>query len=147
MYNDYTGYGRDVIELRDYGPQPLIINIDAAAAQNTMYRTTLWTGNHLQLTLMSIPAGGDIGAEVHPELDQFIRIEEGQGYVMMGDSRERLAFQGTVNKNFAIVIPAGTWHNLVNAGYTPLKLYSIYAPPAHPHGTVHRTKQEAEAQH
>lgn len=144
LYNDYSGYSTCAIELRDYGPAPLIVNIESAAAQNTMYRTALWTGNHLQLTLMSIPAGGDIGAEVHPTFDQFISVEDGQGYVLMGNSREQLTFQGMVCKGYAIFIPAGTWLNVVNGSYAPLKLYSIYAPPAHPHGAVQRTKEEAE---
>lgn len=99
----------------------------------------------MQLTLMSIPVGEDIGLEVHPNLDQFIRIEEGQGLVQMGKSKERLDFQKTVCDNFAIVIPAGTWHNLINTGYKPIKLYSIYAPPEHPFGTVHETKEIAMA--
>lgn len=143
----YPGCCGQPIDLRDYGPEPLIVNIEAATMQNDTFRTALWTGNHLQLTLMSIPAGGDIGLEVHNNLDQFIHIEEGQGLVRMGKSSDRLDFQRMVCRNFAIFIPAGTWHNLINTGYAPVKLYSIYAPPAHPRGTVHRTKEEAEAYH
>jgi len=74
----------DPIILKDYGPQPYVVDIAKATEQNNNYRTTLWTGNHLQLTLMSIKVGGDIGVEVHPVIDQFIRIEEGQGIAQMG---------------------------------------------------------------
>jgi mannose-6-phosphate isomerase-like protein (cupin superfamily) len=131
------------IILKDYGPQPYVVDIDKATKQNNNYRTTLWTGNHLQLTLMSIKVGGDIGVEVHPVIDQFIRIEEGQGIAQMGPSKNNLNFQRNVYDGFAIFVPAGTWHNVVNTGNKPLKLYSIYAPPQHPHGTVHATKEIA----
>ncbi|NLP45838.1 MAG: cupin domain-containing protein, partial [Epulopiscium sp.] len=97
-----------------------------------------------QLTLMSIHVGDDIGLEIHPDHDQFIRIEEGQGIVKMGNKKDQLNFQRRVYDDYAIFIPAGTWHNLINTGYKPLKLYSIYAPPEHPHGTIHVTKEDAE---
>lgn len=143
----YAGCCGEQMDLRDYGPAPLIVNIESATVQNNTYRTALWTGSHLQLTLMSIPVGGDIGLEVHTNLDQFIRVEDGQGLARMGYSSDQLTFQGAVCRNFAVFIPAGTWHNVINTGYIPLKLYSIYAPPAHPYGTVQRTKEEAEAGH
>ncbi|MHC1723165.1 MAG: cupin domain-containing protein [Aminipila sp.] len=127
-------------DITDYGPEPFIVNIDKATKVNNNYRTALWTGNYLQLTLMSIKVGGDIGLEMHPNVDQFIRIEDGYGYVMMGESQDKLNYQRDVNGNFAILIPAGTWHNIINAGKKPLKLYSIYAPPKHPHGIVQETR-------
>lgn len=129
----------------DFGPEPFVVNIARATQQNPFYRRTLWTGCHLQLTLMCIPPCGEIGLEVHPDNDQFLRLEEGQGIVMMGACRERLNFQRPVCQDDAIFVPAGTWHNVVNTGRTPLKLYTIYAPPHHPHGTVHRTKAESDA--
>ena len=132
-------------ELRDYGPSPLIVNMDRFAKMNPHYRTALWTGQHLQVTLMSIPVRGDIGLEVHPNLDQFIRIEDGHGLVKMGQSKNELNYTRRVDSNYAIIIPAGTWHNLINIGNTPIKLYSIYAPPQHPFGTIHETKELAEA--
>jgi mannose-6-phosphate isomerase-like protein (cupin superfamily) len=135
----------DFIELKDYGPEPLVVNIEEVTKQNTAFRTALWTGSHFQLTLMSINVGEDIGLEIHPDTDQFIRIEEGQGLVMMGDSKDMLDFQQRVYDDFAFIIPAGKWHNLINTGNKPLKLYSIYAPPQHPFGTVHATKAIAEA--
>lgn len=129
----------------DYGPEPLVINIEQATRQNNNFRTTLWTGNHLQLTLMSIRVGEDIGVERHPTLDQFIRVEEGEGLVKMGDSKDYLAFQRKASDGWAAIIPAGKWHNVLNTGNKPLKLYSIYAPPQHPKGTIHKTKAEAMA--
>lgn len=132
-------------QIKDYGPEPLFINIEEVTKQNNTFRTALWTGKHLQVTLMSINVGEDIGLEVHPNLDQFIRIEEGQGLAVMGDSKDNLNIQQNVYDDFVIIVPAGKWHNLINTGYKPLKLYSIYAPPEHPHGTVHETKAIAEA--
>lgn len=133
----------DVDEFKDYGPEPFVVDIEEATLENNNYRTALWTGSNLQLTLMSINIGDDIGLEVHPDLDQFLRIEEGQGIVKMGDNKDNLDFQETVYDDFAFIIPAGKWHNLINTGDKPLKLYSIYAPPQHPHGTVHKTKSDA----
>lgn len=131
--------------LSDYGPEPFIVNIEEATIQNKNFRTALWTGEHLQLTLMSIDVGDDIGLEIHPNVDQFIRIEEGEGLTVMGDRKDRLDIQKKVYDDFVIFVPAGKWHNLINIGDKPLKIYSIYAPPEHPHGTVHRTKRDAEA--
>jgi mannose-6-phosphate isomerase-like protein (cupin superfamily) len=130
------------IVLKDYGPNPFVIDIEKATKQNNNFRIALWTGCHLQLTLMSINVDEDIGLEIHPNLDQFIRIEEGQGLVKMGDRKDNLDFQANVRDDFAFIIPAGKWHNLINTGNKPLKLYSIYAPPQHPFGTVHKTKKD-----
>ena len=96
---------------------------------------------------MSLNVGEDIGLEMHPDVDQFVRIEEGRGVVTMGDSEDMPNFEESVYEDFIFIIPAGKWHNLTNTGNKPLKLYSIYAPPQHPHGTVHKTKAEAEAAH
>jgi mannose-6-phosphate isomerase-like protein (cupin superfamily) len=131
--------------IRDYGPNPFVININEVTKQNRTFRTALWTGKHLQVTLMSLNPGEDIGLEMHPDVDQFLRVEQGQGIVQMGNSRNNLSFQRKVFDDSAIVIPAGKWHNLTNTGNVPLKLYSIYAPPNHPFGTVHTTKAEAMA--
>lgn len=94
---------------------------------------------------MAIPVGGDIGLEVHHDIDQFLRIEEGQGRVMMGDAQDSLDFTQTVTADDAVLVPAGKWHNIVNTGDEPLKLYSIYAPVDHPFGTVHKTQADAMA--
>lgn len=130
--------------IKDYGPEPLIVNIDCFAKQNPYYRTALWTGNDLQVTLMSIPVHGDVGMEVHCDLDQFIRIEDGCALVILEKSDTHLCYQQRVGSNYAVLIPAGTRHNIINIGNIPLKLYSIYAPPQHPFGTVHATKEIAE---
>ena len=133
------------IEPTDHGPEPFVIDIEEATKRNRNFRTTLWTGKHLQLTLMSIEPGEDIGMEIHPHLDQFLRLEQGQAIVKMGKNENNLNFQKRVSDGDAIIIPAGTWHNLINLGNKPIKLYSIYAPPQHPHGTVHKTKADAIA--
>ncbi|GGG16757.1 hypothetical protein GCM10010913_43530 [Paenibacillus aceti] len=135
-----------VHELKDYGPRPFVVDIEEATKKNTNYRTAIWTGNHLQVTLMSINVGDDIGLEVHPNVDQFLRIEDGKGIVQMGPGKDNLNFQEKVDGDYAIVVPAGTWHNVINTGNKPLKLYTIYAPPHHPHGTVHHTKAVAQAE-
>ena len=131
--------------ITDYGSNPFVIDIKKATLHNNTFRTALWTGNHLQLTLMCIPVGGDIGLEVHPNVDQFLRIEDGHGLTQMGSSKDNLYLQQPVYDDFAIFIPAGTWHNIINTGNKPLKLYSIYAPPNHPKGVIHQTKEAAEA--
>lgn len=147
QYNPFGAGSNQCIQLRDYGPEPFVINIDEATKLNNNFRLALWTGGHLQLTLMNINVGADIGLEIHPNLDQFLRIEQGQGLVMMGKNKNNLDFQRYVADDFAIIIPAGTWHNLINTGNIPLKLYSIYAPPQHPYGTVHVVKPEESHDH
>ena len=133
------------LSARDQGRRPYVIDIEDAAERNRNFRTAIWTGEHLQVTLMSINVGEDIGLEVHPTTDQFIRIEEGEGIVEMGPTDTNLYFRRNIEDNDAIMIPAGMWHNITNTGDERLKLYSIYAPPEHPFGTIHRTKQEAMA--
>lgn len=132
------------IDLKDYGAEPTVLNIDSYTLANDNFRTALWTGKNLQVTLMSIPVDGDVGLEQHMTIDQFLRIEEGEGVVMMGDSEDNLDFIRDVSADDAVFVPAGKWHNIVNKGDAPLKIYSIYAPVEHPHGTVHATQQEAE---
>lgn len=142
--SEYMPYSTKFTEkLVDYGPEPFAININKAAMQNDNYRTALWTGDHLQLTLMSLKPGEDIGTEIHPTVDQFIRIENGHGLVRMGENEDLEGFKAEVFDDFIFIVPANTWHNLYNIGDKDLKLYSIYAPPNHPHGTVQKTKEEA----
>ena len=130
--------------IRDYGAEPFVINIKEITGQNNNFRTTLWTGDYMQITLMNINVGESIGLEAHPNLDQFIRIEQGIGLVQMGNDKNNLNYERTVSEDYVIVIPAGKWHNLTNIGNIPIKLYSIYAPPQHPKGTVHVTKEDAK---
>ncbi len=137
-----SGSGEQWNGFHDYGPEPLVFNIEEATIENSNFRTAVWTGEHLQLTLMSINAGDDIGPEMHPHVDQFLRVEAGEGLAMMGESSENLHYRHRVTDGYAILIPAGTYHNVINTGSTPLKMYSIYAPPQHPRGTIHVTKPE-----
>ena len=132
-------------DTKDYGPEPFTINIEDDTKANTNFRTTRWTGKHLQLTLMSIPVGGDIGLEVHPDNDQFLRIEKGKGRVQMGPSKDQLTYDRQVEDDWVILVPAGTWHNVTNIGDEPMQLYALYGPPDHKHGTVHKTQADAEA--
>lgn len=136
---------RETVQQGDFGGNPYVVNINEAAKANDAFRRAIWTGSHLQVTLMSIPVGGDIGLEIHPDTDQFLRIEAGEGLVRMGKRQDELTFERRVFDEDAIMVPAGTWHNVINTGSTPLKLYSIYAPPHHPFGTVHNTQAEALA--
>lgn len=135
------------MELKDYGKEPIAFNMEEVTLQNENYRTTLWTGEHFQLTLMSIPAGGgDIGMEVHPHVDQFLRLEAGTGRVEMGPAEDQITFSQVVKADDAIIIPANTWHNVTNIGNEPMKLYSIYSPANHPFDTEEATKQDATDQ-
>lgn len=127
----------------DPGAVPFTLNLEQTSRQNPNFRRALWTGTHLQLTVMCIPFRGEIGLELHPDTDQFIRIEDGQASVRMGQCKEQLTFQRCLRAGDAILIPRGTWHNVINTGNRMLKLSSIYAPPQHPRGTVHRTKADA----
>ena len=129
---------------KDLGPEAVAVNLACMAKQNTNYRTALWTGEHLQVTLMSIPVGSDIGLEKHDHLDQLLRIEEGCALLQMGKSPDSLGSPQKLEQGWAVLVPACTWHNLMNGGNTPLKISSIYAPPQHPFGTIHRTKRDSQ---
>ena len=130
---------------KDYGPAPYVENINEQTLENPYFRRALWTGSHLQLTLMCIGPGQEIGLERHPDTDQFLRLEQGQGVAMMGRTSDNLTYQKDIAADYAIFIPAGTWHNVLNTGTVPMKLYSIYAPPHHPHGRIHCTKADSDA--
>ena len=129
----------------DSGPNPYVVDIESATLDNTNFRTTLWTGKNLQMTVMSIDVGGDIGLEVHEHGDQFLRVEQGRALVQMGPAEDDLSFDEEVGDDWVILVPAGSWHNVTNIGEEPLKVYAIYAPPEHPAGTVHATREEADA--
>lgn len=128
----------------DKGKKPFVVNIEDETLDNTNFRTTIWTGEKLQLTVMTIPAGECIGLEVHEGIDQFLRVEKGQGLCQMGASEDELDFEAKVSDDDAIFVPAGVWHNVTNTGEGDLKLYTIYAGPDHEPGTVHETKEDAE---
>lgn len=132
-------------ELRtDHGPNPYVLDIEATTVENEAFRDTLWTGQFLQMTVMAIPAGGEIGAEVHEDHDQFLRLEAGRGRIMIGESEDNLDIDQEVEDDLAIFVPAGKWHNFVNEGGETVKLYSIYAAPDHVKGTFHQTKEDAD---
>ena len=116
-------------------------NIERATVENEDFRRVLYTARHLQLVLMTLPPGCDIGEEVHEDRDQFFRIEEGEGEIRI---------DGVANKvedDFAVIVPAGARHNVINTGDAPLRLYTLYAPPEHRDGVVHKTKEQAERDH
>jgi len=116
-------------------------NIEQITEKNDYFRQVLFTGKHLQLVVMCLQAGEEIGNEVHPDVDQFFRIEAGKARFVFSNTEEHLVEAGG-----AMVVPAGTYHNVINAAPdAQLKLYTIYTPPNHPDGTVHKTKAEAEA--
>lgn len=127
--------------MQDNGPRPYVVNIEQATVENETFRTALWTGQNLQATVMSIQSGDDIGLEVHEDHDQFLRIEQGEGTVYMGPAEDDMQ-EWPAQDDDAIFVPAGAWHNVVNTGDRPLKLYSIYAPAEHAHGTVHQTRSD-----
>ena len=129
----------------DEGPDPFVVNIESATLANENYRSTLWTGTHLQMTVMNIAPGHDIGLEVHPDGDQFLRVESGRARVQIGPTAEDLSFDREVKDDWVILVPAGAWHNVTNISDEPLKVYALYGPPEHPHGTIHRTKVDADA--
>jgi mannose-6-phosphate isomerase-like protein (cupin superfamily) len=120
-------------------------DIEQETVANTTFRTVVFTGEHTQLTVMSLAPGESIGREVHEGIDQFLRVERGSGRVELGRSEDAVDETHDVGDDWAIVIPAGIWHNVVNTGESDLKVYSLYSPPEHPPDTVHRTKAEAEA--
>lgn len=123
----------------DYGPNPYVANIERMTMQNENFRTAVWTGCHMQMTLMCIPPCSEIGLENHEDTDQFIRVEQGRAVVKIG------RFEETMCTGDAVFVPAGTWHNIINIGRGSLKVSSVYAPPKHPRGTVHHTKEDAES--
>lgn len=115
-------------------------NIEDLTLKNSYFRQVLFTGQNCQLVLMSLKPGEEIGAEMHPNVDQFFRIEKGMAKVVVGENEEH-----NVGDGDAIIIPAGTKHNVINTSNEDLKLYTIYSPPNHPDGTIHKTKAEAAA--
>jgi mannose-6-phosphate isomerase-like protein (cupin superfamily) len=116
-------------------------NIERATVANEDFRRVLYTGSNLQLVLMTLPPGCDIGEEVHDDRDQFFRIEEGEGEIRID------GVANSVEDDFAVIVPAGARHNVINTGRVPLRLYTLYGPPEHRDGVVHTTKEQAERDH
>jgi mannose-6-phosphate isomerase-like protein (cupin superfamily) len=122
-----------------------VADIEAVTLANTDNRRVLFTATHTQLTVMSLQPGENIGWEMHDHLDQFLRLEQGSGTLKLGGAKDEVAETHPVADDWAFIVPAGTWHDVVNDGHEVLKLYSLYSPPEHAGGTVHRTKEDAEA--
>ncbi len=120
-------------------------NIEQETLDNEAFRTVLFTGEHTQLTVMRLAPGEDIGLEAHHDRDQFLRIERGGGRAELGRTKESVDEKHEIGEDWAIIVPAGVWHNVINTGESELKIYSLYSPPEHPPGTVHETKADAEA--
>jgi mannose-6-phosphate isomerase-like protein (cupin superfamily) len=114
--------------------------IEKLTERNNYFRKVLFTGKHAQLVLMCLQPGEEIGNEVHHKVDQFFRVESGKARFVLSNGREK----HLVVAGGAAIVPAGTWHNVINASKKKLKLYTLYSPPNHPKGTVHRTKAAAE---
>jgi mannose-6-phosphate isomerase-like protein (cupin superfamily) len=131
--------------IEDIGPQPQSFDIERATRVNTNYRSVAWSGRYLQVTLMSIPVGGEIGLEAHPETDQFLRLDAGSGRVQMGPAKDKLTFEKNVSNGWCVLVPAGTWHNITNIGATPMQVYAIYSPAHHQPRKVQATAAAAEA--
>ena len=123
----------------DIGPKPNAFDIENATKDNANYRTVAWSGKYLQVTLMSIEPGQSIGLEAHPDTDQFLRLDAGKGRVVMGPAEDNLTIEHEVGDGWAIMVPAGTWHDVINTGSEPMRLYAIYAPVHHAAGKVHAT--------
>jgi mannose-6-phosphate isomerase-like protein (cupin superfamily) len=130
--------------IADIGPQPQTFDLENATRDNPHYRAVAWSGRYLQVTLMSIPVGSDIGLEMHPKTDQFLRVDAGRGRVQMGPRKDDLRLDEEVSDGWCVLVPAGSWHNITNTGDEALQLYAIYAPVHHKPGKVHATAKEAE---
>lgn len=130
--------------VHDNGPEPSVFDLETETTSNENYRTVAWTGKYLQVTLMSIPVGASIGLEAHPETDQFLRLDAGTGRVRMGPTKDEIALEQDVEDGWAIMVPAGTWHDVVNTGDEPMRLYAVYAPVHHSPGIVQPTADDAE---
>ena len=131
---------------KDTDKKPYVVDIEELTTENKNFRTAEWTGEFLQMTTMSIEPGGEVGLEIHKDTDQFLRIEAGKARVLMGKTKDKFDFEKEAEDDDAIFVPSGYWHNILNIGDEPLKLYSIYAPPHHPAETVHETYEVAMAE-
>lgn len=131
--------------IEDIGPQPQSFDLEKSTRENCHYRSVAWSGRYLQVTVMSIPVGSDIGLERHPETDQFLRLDAGRGRVQIGPSKDQLTLEEDVSDGWCILVPAGSWHNVTNIGDEPMQLYAIYAPAHHKPGKIHKTASEAAA--
>ncbi|MCL2587444.1 MAG: cupin domain-containing protein [Firmicutes bacterium] len=119
-----------------------VVNIEDETKDNPNFRKILWTGENLQVSLMSLQPGEDIGLEVHPDHDQFFRVEKGSGQFVSGEAQDSLSHPVPIKSDWAVMVHKGTWHNIINTGEKPMKLYTIYGPTHHEPGTIHATKAD-----
>ena len=146
--DDCTPYGRLIYEskygsnIQDRGNDPTVLDFNKTLRDNESYRVALWTGEHLQAVAMTVPAGGEIPAELHEDTDQMLFITEGSGEILMGRNPERLSYREALGPGYAAIVPAGMWHTVRNLGRGPLRLISVYGPPHHPYGTLQRNMSE-----
>lgn len=132
---DYAG-------VRDYSNEFFSADLNKIVINNENFRTALWTGNNLQLTLMCINPKESIGTEIHQNVDQFFMVTSGNGMILMGNNQSMSEYKSKLDSGTVAIVPAGKWHNVINIGETPLKLFSIYAPPQHKKETIHKRKVE-----
>ncbi len=118
-----------------------VTNIEEATLGNENFRKVLYTAKHSQLVVMSLKPGEEIGMEVHPTIDQFLHIEQGEGKAILD------GVEHDIVADWVVIVPAGTQHNIVNTGSSEMKLYTLYSPPNHKDGTVHRTKADEVEEH
>ena len=127
----------------DLGPAPHAFDLESETINNPNYRSVRWSGSYLQLTLMSISPGSDIGLEMHADTDQFLRLDGGRCRIQMGPQKDELTFDQEVSDGWCVLVPVGTWHNISNIGQASMQLYTIYAPAHHKPGTTHATADAA----
>ena len=134
----------DGSENKDLGNSPHVFDLTAEAINNENFRTALWTGRNLQLTVMDLAPGEETGVEYHPGTDQILGIVRGNGEVLFGRKEGELSEQHPISIGSAVMIPSGVYHNLKNTSRSPLKIFSVYAPKKHPFGTVDKTREDSE---
>lgn len=132
----FTGGAPDDLDDIFQGPDPFVTNLKQDTVDNTNFFTARWTGRNMQLGLMNVPVNSDTGLDMRQNTDQFYYIERGYSLIVMGASRDHLDFQAHAHDGFSILVPAGTWHNIVNVGYTDLKIFVIMSPPFLTYNTI-----------
>ncbi len=140
VYDDKYYYDRCDLKCKNEHGDVFVTNVGKSAIKNTKFKKSYWTGKYLQMTLVSLDCGEDIGVECHDDADEYIRVERGNGVITTGNSRDCMWNKKRLCEGDSVFIPAGTWHNITNCGRGTLKISSIYAPPHHPKCTVEKHK-------
>lgn len=136
--------GDELYKNFDRGNSPSVVRLDEISRTNENYRNVLWTGEGVQLSVMSLPAGDEVGLERYADVDRFIKITDGHGEISMGTDKDKLYLKEPLAAGYAVIVPRGVWHNLKNTGRVPLKIYSLSAPKMYPYGTVQSHKSDAK---